>query len=63
MHDHPGSDNTDGDIGAGGDVAAIVYDGFMGDDGLPRVPVDLGRLFDRDHEIGEDALAHGEAFT
>ena len=60
LHDHPGPDITDGNIGPGGDVAAIVYEGFMGDDGLPRVPVDLGRLFDRDHEIGEDALADGE---
>jgi FtsP/CotA-like multicopper oxidase with cupredoxin domain len=38
MHDHAQPAATNKGINPGGDHTAIVYDGFMGDDGLPRDP-------------------------
>jgi FtsP/CotA-like multicopper oxidase with cupredoxin domain len=38
VHDHAQPAATNKGINPGGDHTAIVYDGFMGDDGLPRDP-------------------------
>jgi FtsP/CotA-like multicopper oxidase with cupredoxin domain len=38
MHDHAQPAATNKGINPGGDHTAIIYDGFLGDDGLPRDP-------------------------
>jgi Cu/Ag efflux protein CusF len=40
MHNHAQHAASNKGINPGGDHTAIVYEGFMGDDGLPRTPTD-----------------------
>ena len=53
MHDHhePGV-TTDG-INPGGDITMIVYESFLGDDGMPRTAHDLSMFFDPAFYRGE----------
>ncbi|HEX6079128.1 MAG TPA: multicopper oxidase domain-containing protein [Methylomirabilota bacterium] len=53
MHDHTEPASTNNGINPGGDLTAIVYDGFMGSDGLPRVATSLARFFDPAFYRGE----------
>jgi FtsP/CotA-like multicopper oxidase with cupredoxin domain len=46
VHDHTEPATTNNGINPGGDLTAIVYDGFTGPDGLPRVATSLKRFFD-----------------
>ncbi len=52
MHDHTEHTVTNKGISPGGDITAIVYEGFMGDDGLPRVATSLERFFDPEYYRG-----------
>ena len=59
MHDHAQPAASNKGINPGGDHTAIVYEGFMGDDGLPKTPTDHpghsahARYFDPDYYRGE----------
>jgi len=53
MHDHTEQATTNNGINPGGDLTTIVYDGFMGPDGLPRVATSLKRFFDPDFYRGK----------
>ncbi len=46
LHDHTEERVTNQGIGPGGDLATIVYDGFMTKDGLPRTAISIERFFD-----------------
>ena len=52
MHDHTEQAVTNNGINPGGDLTTIVYDGFMGPDGLPRVATSLKRFFDPEYYRG-----------
>lgn len=52
MHDHTEQTVTNKGISPGGDITAIVYEGFMGDDGLPKVATSLKRFFDPEYYLG-----------
>ena len=52
MHDHTEQAVTNKGISPGGDVTAIVYEGFMGEDGLPKVATSLERFFDPEYYLG-----------
>ncbi len=52
MHDHTEQTVTNKGISPGGDITAIVYEGFMGDDGLPKVATSLERFFDPEYYRG-----------
>ena len=53
MHDHTEHTVTNKGISPGGDITAIIYDGFMGKDGLPKTAVNLKRFFDPDYYKGK----------
>ncbi|HKW92212.1 MAG TPA: multicopper oxidase domain-containing protein [Methylomirabilota bacterium] len=53
VHDHTEPATTNNGINPGGDLTAIVYDGFTGSDGLPRVATSLKRFFDPAFYRGE----------
>jgi FtsP/CotA-like multicopper oxidase with cupredoxin domain/Cu/Ag efflux protein CusF len=53
VHDHTEPAVTNNGIGPGGDLTMIVYEGFMGPDGLPRVATSLKRFFDPDYYRGK----------
>ncbi len=57
IHDHTEQAVTDKGINPGGSLTTIVYDGFMGEDGLPRLPSSLVQLVDRARENGGAAPA------
>jgi FtsP/CotA-like multicopper oxidase with cupredoxin domain len=46
MHDHTERAATNHGISPGGDTTAIIYDGFTGKNGLPKVATNLARYFD-----------------
>jgi FtsP/CotA-like multicopper oxidase with cupredoxin domain/Cu/Ag efflux protein CusF len=52
MHDHTERTVTNRGISPGGDITTIVYDGFMTDEGLPRVATSLDRFFDPEYYAG-----------
>ena len=52
MHDHTEKTVTNKGISPGGDITTIVYEGFMGDDGLPKVATSLVRYFDPEYYLG-----------
>ena len=52
MHDHTERTVTNRGISPGGDITTIVYEGFMTDDGLPRVATSLDRFFDPEYYAG-----------
>ncbi len=52
MHDHTEHTVTNKGISPGGDITTIVYEGFMGDDGLPKVATSLDRFFDPEYYRG-----------
>ena len=52
MHDHTERTVTNKGISPGGDITVIVYEGFMGDDGLPKVATSLDRFFDPEYYLG-----------
>jgi FtsP/CotA-like multicopper oxidase with cupredoxin domain len=53
VHDHTEERVTNKGIAPGGDLTAIVYDGFMTDDRLPKVATSLKRFFDPGYYRGE----------
>lgn len=53
VHDHTEQAVTNNGINPGGDLTTIVYDGFRGPDGLPRVATSLKRFFDPDYYRGK----------
>ena len=54
MHDHTEHTVTNKGISPGGDITAIVYEGFMDEKtGLPRVATSLERFFDPEYYRGE----------
>ena len=54
MHDHTEHTVTNKGISPGGDITAIVYEGFMDEEtGLPRVATSLERFFDPEYYRGE----------
>ncbi len=53
MHDHTEQATTNNGINPGGDMTAIVYEGFTGTDGLPRVATNLKRFFDPEYYRGK----------
>jgi FtsP/CotA-like multicopper oxidase with cupredoxin domain/Cu/Ag efflux protein CusF len=66
MHDHSEQAVTNNGINPGGDLTAIVYDGFRAADGLPRVATSLKRFFDPDYYRGkipvfDPAIFHAQA--
>jgi len=52
MHDHTEHTVTNKGISPGGDITAIVYEGFMGENGLPKVATSLDRFFDPEYYRG-----------
>ena len=53
MHDHTEHAVTNKGISPGGDITAIVYEGFMDQEkGLPRVATNLDRFFDPEYYLG-----------
>ncbi len=52
MHDHTERATTNKGINPGGDITTIVYEGFMGEDGLPKVATSLDRFFDPEYYRG-----------
>ncbi len=52
MHDHTEQAVTNKGISPGGDITVIVYEGFMGEDGLPKVATSLDRFFDPEYYLG-----------
>ncbi len=52
MHDHTEKTVTNKGIAPGGDITTIVYEGFMGDDGLPKTATSLDRFFDPEYYRG-----------
>ena len=52
MHDHTETAVSNKGISPGGDSTAIVYEGFMGEDGLPKVATSLDRFFDPEYYRG-----------
>ena len=53
MHDHTDQTTTNNGINPGGDLTMIVYETFMGRDGLPRVATSLERFFDPGYYRGQ----------
>jgi FtsP/CotA-like multicopper oxidase with cupredoxin domain/Cu/Ag efflux protein CusF len=53
MHDHTEQAVTNKGISPGGDLTAIVYEAFMGPDGLPRTAMSLERFFNPDYYAGK----------
>ncbi|MFQ5765951.1 MAG: multicopper oxidase domain-containing protein, partial [Rhodospirillales bacterium] len=53
MHDHTEHTVTNKGISPGGDITTIVYDGFMGKDGLPKTATSLKRFFDPEYYRGK----------
>jgi FtsP/CotA-like multicopper oxidase with cupredoxin domain len=53
VHDHTEQATTNAGINPGGDLTAIVYDGFVQPDGLPRMATNLKRFFDADYYRGK----------
>ncbi len=53
VHDHTEQAVTNNGINPGGDLTAIVYDGFRAADGVPRVATSLKRFFDPDYYRGK----------
>ena len=53
MHDHTEQAVTNKGISPGGDITAIVYEKFMGKDGLPKTAVSLKRFFDPNYYQGK----------
>ena len=53
MHDHTEHATTNNGISPGGDITAIVYDGYMESGGLPKVATSLERFFDPAYYRGE----------
>jgi FtsP/CotA-like multicopper oxidase with cupredoxin domain len=53
VHDHTEQAATNRGISPGGDLTALVYEGFEGPDGLPRVATSLKGFFDPDYYRGK----------
>jgi FtsP/CotA-like multicopper oxidase with cupredoxin domain/Cu/Ag efflux protein CusF len=53
VHDHTEQAVTNKGISPGGDLTAIVYEAFMGPDGLPRTAMSLERFFNPDYYAGK----------
>ena len=53
MHDHNEHTVSNKGISPGGDTTAIVYEKFMGKDGLPKTAVSLKRFFDPNYYAGK----------
>ncbi len=52
MQDHTEIAVTNKGLRPVGDITAIVYEGFMEEDGLPRVATSLARFFDPEYYRG-----------
>jgi len=62
IHDHTEQAVTNNGINPGGDITAIVYEGFTDEDGLPRVATSLKRFFDPDYYRGKVPVFAPEIF-
>lgn len=62
IHDHDERAITTNGINPGGNLNFIVYESFLDDYGLPRVPGDLGRYFEPAFYAGERSVFEGEPF-
>jgi FtsP/CotA-like multicopper oxidase with cupredoxin domain/Cu/Ag efflux protein CusF len=56
MHDHTEQAVTNKGISPGGDLTTIVYESFMGADGLPRTAMNLERFFNPDYYTGKQPV-------
>ncbi|HTC23820.1 MAG TPA: multicopper oxidase domain-containing protein, partial [Gemmatimonadales bacterium] len=68
VHDHTEQAVTNNGINPGGDLTAIVYEGFRAADGLPRVATSLKRFFDPNYYRGkipvfDPSIFHAQAAT
>ncbi|MBL4908255.1 MAG: multicopper oxidase domain-containing protein, partial [Sneathiella sp.] len=63
MHDHTEQAVTNKGISPGGDITAIVYEGFMGEDGLPKTATSLKRFFDPEYYLGHIPVFDPEIFN
>jgi Cu/Ag efflux protein CusF len=59
MHDHTEQPITNKGINPGGSITTIVYDEFMGENGLPQVRLSSERWLDPAREGGQTALPRG----
>lgn len=62
MHDHAEHAVTNKGINPGRDITTIVYDGYMAENGLPRVATSLERYFDPDYYRGKVPVFDPEIF-
>jgi hypothetical protein len=53
MHDHHEPGTTTNGINMGGHISAIVYEQFLGKNGIPKIAGDLGPLFTPEYFRGE----------
>ncbi len=53
LHDHQEQNTTNKGIGPGGDLTAIVYPGYLTEQGLPKVATSLERFFNPDFYRGK----------
>ena len=53
MHDHTERAVTNNGISPGGDITTIVYEEYLGKDGLPKVATSLDKFFDPAYYKGE----------
>ena len=53
MHDHHEQGVTTNGINMGGNIGAIVYEQFLGDNGIPKIAGDLSALFTPEYFRGE----------
>ena len=63
MHDHTEHTVTNKGISPGGDITAVVYEGFMGDDGLPKTATSLDRFFDPEYYLGHVPVFNPKIFN
>ncbi|MCH9046525.1 MAG: multicopper oxidase domain-containing protein [SAR324 cluster bacterium] len=62
MHDHTERATTNNGISPGGDITTIVYEGYLGEGGLPKVATSLDRFFDPAYYKGEVPVFNPEIF-
>jgi len=62
MHDHVEEHVTNKGIAPGGDITAIVYDEFIGPDGMPKTATSLEKYFDPAYYRGEIPVSDPRIF-
>ena len=53
MHDHREEGVTTNGIGPGGNISLIVYEEYLGENGIPKIPGNLSTLFTEEYWRGE----------